>query len=83
MPIWEINTSWDLSGALPHKIPLGVDRNLQNWGVHLHTSLMARLLQITHDTSSDDIFKTAFLLNGIYATPSPLLAIYTQPPSTL
>lgn len=26
-------------------------------GVHLHTSLMVRLLQITHDTSSDDIFQ--------------------------
>lgn len=26
-------------------------------GVHLHARLMVRLLQITHDTSSDDIFQ--------------------------
>lgn len=65
--IWEINPSSNLDScgrSLPHGIPKGLNCSLQGWGggvegggVHLHTSLMVRLLQITHDTSSDDIFQ--------------------------
>lgn len=64
-----------LESHLPHEIPLGLYSNLHSWRVHLHTTLIVRLLQITHDTSFDDIFKTAFLLNG-----TPTTNIHPPPP---
>lgn len=47
-------------------------------GVHLHTSLMVRLLQITHDTSSDDIFQP---LPCWMASPPPPSSIHPPAPT--
>ena len=88
--IWEINSSLNLGSVLPHTVPQGLDCSFKDWGrhwdrgVHLHTSLMARLLQITHDTSSDDIFQPpSCWMASLHPLPLPSIHQHPTPTHTL
>lgn len=80
--IWEINQSLNLLLTFSHTWTKLQFARRGGGGVHFHTSLMVRQLQITHDTFSDDIFQHPPCWMALPPPPSTIHPLPTSYPNT-